>query len=594
MFEMAHAAAAPPRAPLLGSLVAALSLSLASAADASVVISPLRGTPDASPATQISFLGVPAGEISGVSVTGSSSGRHSGRLAGYATAAGASFLPARPFAQGERVTASATVGPRGHTERVSSTFYVARPSGYRPPAPGRPGAARPGTVQSYVSAPSLHPPVVAITTSAPGQSPGDIFLTPTHGLGQSGPMIVDGAGRLLWYQPVPTGEVATNLQVQSYRGAPALVWWQGSIPATLGVGFGQDEIYSTAYKPIATVSGGNGYQADLHDFQLTPQGSAFVTAYTLIDADLSSVGGSRSGILQDGLLQEIDIPTGLVMFEWHAYGHVELDDSYSTPPRGAGLPWDFFHINSISLDTSNDEDFIVSSRNTWAAYEIDHRSGAIMWRLGGRHSSFKMGAGTGTAWQHDVRWQSDHTLTIFDNGAVPKQHSQSRAIRERIDWAHRKVNLVGRYVRTPALLAGSQGNVQVLADGSSFVGWGEAPNFTEFGSAGQVLFDGRIPLPGQSYRAFRYPWSAAPAAPPALVVKANAGTVSAYMSWNGATGVAAWRLLAGAGPTTLSPLATSVAAGFETVITAPSGAPYFAVQALDASGGVLGTSAATR
>ena len=135
---------------------------------------------------------------------------------------------------------------------------------------------------------------MTVTTAAPGAAPGDVFITPTHGLGQSGPMIIDGRGGLVWFKPVPTGEVATDLNVQSYRGQPVLTWWQGFI-AKLGVGFGTDEIYSSSYTPIASVSAGNGYKADLHAFQLTPQGSAFITAYSLVDADLSSAGGSRQG-----------------------------------------------------------------------------------------------------------------------------------------------------------------------------------------------------------------------------------------------------------------------------------------------------------
>jgi hypothetical protein len=174
-------------------------------------------------------------------------------------------------------------------------------------------------------------------------------------------------------------------------------------------------------------------------------------------------------------------------------------------------------------DPWGDGNLILSARNTWAAYEISHLSGAVLWRLGGKRSSFKMGSGTGTAWQHDVRWQPDYTLTIFDNGAVPRVHSQLRVIHERIDWAHRKVTLVGRDVRTPALLTGSQGDDQLLSDGDSFVGWGEEPYFTEFGPTGQILFEGRIPYPGQSYRAFRFPWSATPAARPAVAVISKAG-----------------------------------------------------------------------
>ncbi len=572
-------------------LVVVVSAGGATADARTLAISPLNGTPDASPGTQISFLGVPGNEITSVSVVGSRSGGHSGKLRSYLSSAGASFLPNKGFYQGERVTVSALVGPRGHTRRVGTSFTVARLSGYRAPATGPPAKARSDSVQSFLSEPTLHPPKVAITTSSPTASVGDVFITPTHGLGQSGPMIFDAHGKLIWYLALPSADVATDLKVASYRGQPVLTWWQGRIPVTLGVGFGHDEIYDTSYRPVASVSAGNGYEADLHDLQITPQGSAFITAYTLVDADLSSVGGSRSGTIQDSLLQEIDIATGLVMFEWHAYGHVDLHDSYTVPPV-TGPPWDFFHINSISLDSWGDGNFIVSSRNTWAAYEIDHVSGNVMWRLGGKRSSFKMGPGTGTAYQHDVRWQPDHTLTIFDNGAVPNAHSQSRIVRERIDWKRRKVTLISRSVHVPALLTGSQGNEQVLDNGNSFVGWGEFPYFTEFSTTGQILFDGHFPWPGQSYRAYRFPWSATPAAPPKAAVVTKGAVSTVYASWNGATGVSAWRVLGGTGASTLMPVATAPNVGFETPITAAS-ANSFAVQALGAGGEVLSTSVAT-
>jgi hypothetical protein len=570
-------------------LVTGVALAPAVAAGA-VAVSPLNGTPDASPYTQISFLGAHANEIAGVSVVGSSSGRHAGRLEGYASAPGASFLPTHQFSQGERVTATALVGPKGHAQRVGSTFYIARLAAFKPPPSGAPAPAKAGTVESFASEPALHPPKVAVTVNSPAASTEDIFLTPSHGLGSSGPMIISSRGGLVWYLPLPPGEVAEDFQLQHYQGQPVLTWWQGHIPEQLGVGFGIDEIYNTAYQRAATVSAGNGYQADLHEMQITSQGSAFITAYTLVDADLSSVGGSRNGILQDALLQEIDIRTGLVMFEWHAYGHVELGDSYTHPSASAGTPWDFFHVNSISPDPSGDGDFIVSSRNTWTAYEISDTTGAVLWRLGGKRSSFKMGPGTGTAYQHDVVWQPDGTLTVFDNGAVPKAHSQSRVIRERIDFVHKKVTLVSRYVRAPALLTGSQGDDQVLGNGNSFVGWGEDPYFTEFSPTGQMLFDAHIPAPGQSYRVYRFPWSGVPAGAPSVAVSAKGGKATIYASWNGATGVSSWRVIAGAHQTGLVPIASAPVAGFETAITVQSPDPYFAVQALDSAGQVLGSS----
>jgi hypothetical protein len=435
----------------------------------------------------------------------------------------------------------------------------------------------------------LQPPSLQVTVDSPAVAPGYVFLAPSHGYGQSGPMIVDSAGQLVWFQPAPSGTLAMDLQVQEYEGKRVLVWWQGRIIG--GVGFGRAEIYGSNYQPVAQIAAGNGYEADLHSLRITPQGSAFITAYSHVRADLSPAGGARDGTLRDAILQEIDIKTGLVMFEWHAYGHVPFTDSYERPGP-AQQPWDYFHINSVSLDPWDDGDFIISARNTWTAYEIDHHSGAVSWQIGGKHASFRMGPGTGTAWQHDVRWQTDHTLTVFDNGATPKVHSQSRVIRERIDWAHRTVKLLTRNVHTPAVLSGSQGDDQLLPNGDSFVGWGEEPYLTEFSPTGQILFDAHLAAPGQSYRAYRFPWSASPASPPAIALKSSgADAVTVYASWNGATGVSAWTLLAGSSSTALRPIATSARTGFETTIAVRSRETWFAVQARGPGGQLLATSA---
>jgi Arylsulfotransferase (ASST) len=570
--------------------VSSAALAAFSSSAFALTISPLNGTPDASPDTQISFLGAPASQISNVSVVGSRSGHHSGSLRSYASATGASFLPARGFSEGERVTVTASVGTRGHSARVGTSFTVAHLVEYPSAGASPPLAAKPGANQSFVSQPGLQPPTVSMTSTPSAATDSDIFLTTDSNYGQNGAMIIDSAGRLVWFQPAAKGDDVEDLQVQSYAGKPVLTYWQGGI--TLGVGFGSDRILGTNYQPIASVTAGNGYYADLHELKLTAQGSAYLSAYTLVRADLSSVGGSRDGALQDAIVQEVDVKTGLVMFEWHAYGHVSLSDSYASPPHDANRPWDFFHLNSISPDPWGDGNFLISSRNTWTVYEINHQSGSILWRIGGKKSSFRMGAGTGTAYQHDARWQPDHTITIFDNGATPKAHSQSRAIHETIDFKHRTVDLLGRDVRTPPLLSGSQGDNQVQPNGNVFVGWGEEPYFTEFNAAGQTVLDGHLPAPAQVYRALRFAWSATPATVPAIALKSEAASTVVYASWNGATGVAAWRVLAGPTPAALSTVAQVPSSGFETAIPTPSVAPVFAVQALGAGGEALANSRA--
>ncbi|MHB1858663.1 MAG: arylsulfotransferase family protein [Solirubrobacteraceae bacterium] len=564
-----------------------------------VTISPLPGTPDANPHTQISFLGVPASDISNVTVVGSRSGHHRGALRSYVSAPGASFLPSTPFAEGERVTVSATISSGARRRRVGSSFTIARLFHYRFPPVQH---AKPAASSSYASAPGLRAPPLTITTDAPDATPGDIFFGSNEGDYARGPTIVGERGQLVWFHEIPVGDHAMDFKVAQYEGKPVLLWWQGHIPP-IGVGFGEDEIYNARYEHIATIHAGNGMHADLHEAQLEPDGSALLTAYTLVQANETSVGGYSDAGLLDATFQQVDVKTGLVMFEWQSYGHVPLTDSYSKPSRKRGWPYDYFHINSISPDPNGDGNLLISSRNTSAGFEINHLNGKVMWELGGKHSSFEMGAGTRTAYQHDIEWQKDGTVTIFDDGASPKVHQQSRALHESIDFETREVKVLSILSHSPPLLAQSQGNYQVLPDGNAFVGWGQEPYFSEYGRRGELLFDAHLPPGSSSYRAYRFPWTGTPSTPPGIAVAgpgkgartSGTGTpLTVYASWNGATQVASWRVLGGARKSRLAPVASVPLSGFQTEIVLHTRDSWIAVQALSASGEALGTSVTVR
>jgi hypothetical protein len=394
----------------------------------------------------------------------------------------------------------------------------------------------------------------------------------------------------VWFKALPANTAATNLRVQRYDGQPVLTWWQGDI-SVHGFGLGEDEIADSTYTDIARVKAGNGLQADLHDFQLTPQGTAVITAYDPILCNLSSVGGPAYGAVTNGVFQQIDVRTGLVMYEWTSLDHVGLAESYEQASRSTtASPFDFFHINSINVD--QDASFLISARNTWTTYDIDAQSGQIVWRLGGRHSSFTMGPGTQTAWQHDPRELANGSFSIFDNGASPPVHGQSRGIVLSLDTQHRTATLISQITHPQPLLADSQGNLQALANGDWFVGWGQIPDFSEFGGAGELLFDAHFPPHTQSYRSFRFAWTGNPAHAPAFAVQpASPGPGTVYASWNGATLVASWRVSAGPTPSALEQVAEAPRSGFETAIPLPAGTagPYVTVQALDAAGAVIGT-----
>ena len=537
---------------------------------------------------------MPAAAISDVSVVGSRSGAHAGDLLAYSQGDGASFVPTQPFAEGERVQVRATIDAGGARQLVTDEFAVAQQDELtRTPETIHGGSA--SEVQRFRSRPDLRPPFVTVTASSPAVAPGDVFVAPYTGPGQAGPMIFDGQGALVWFEPLPTDTFATNFRVQEYFGEPVLTWWQGDI-SVHGFGIGEDVIENSAYEEIARIRAGNGVAADLHDVQLTPQGTALITAYEPIRCDLSPVGGSPDGAVTDGIVQEVDVRTGLVMFQWSSLDHVALSESYANVrDSSARSPFDYFHINSIDVDP--DGTLLVSARNTWTVYEIDRRTGEIVWRLGGKRSDFAIGAGAATAWQHDPRVLADGEISIFDNGASPAVHSQSRAIVLSLDEQSRTATLVQQIFHPPPLLAESQGNVQSLANGDWLVGWGQEPELSEFDAAGALLFDARLPPHTQSYRAFRFQWTGTPRERPAFAFVASrhgAGTV--YASWNGATLVSEWRVLAGSGATRLAPVAQAPRSGFETAIALPTGTSgrYVTVQALDAGGSVLGTAAVAR
>jgi hypothetical protein len=570
----------------------------AALADGRVTVSPEPDSRDASVSTQISMLGVPASELLHVRVAGSQSGAHAGRLIAYSQDDGASFVSSKPFTQGERVSVHAELrdGAQSIPFAWSFTAAVQDHGGVAGGSP-RP-APQKAVYQSFRSRPDLQPPTVAVTTRAPGATPGDIFIAPYSGPGQYGPMILGEDGSLLWFEPLsPSGTRAADFRVQQYEGKPVLTWWQDPLIAD-GSSKSGEVITDSSYRRIAVVRAGNGYQPDLHEFQITPQGVGIITVYDGIDCNLSAVGGPEDAAVADTLFQEIDLKTGLVMYEWHSLDHVPLADSYASAKHSSRTtPLDFFHINAV--DVEQDGELLVDARNTWAAYDLDEHSGQVRWQLGGKHSSFTMGPGTRTAWQHDARVQADGTITFFDNGATPAVHSQSRAIQVRLDVQAKTATLVREQAHpaTP-LVAGSQGNVQVLSNGAWMVGWGEAPYLSEFSPSGQLLFDAHLPSKYESYRAYRLPWSGEPTSRPALAAaRAPSGRgLVVYASWNGATDVASWRVLTGASPGSLIAAGAAPRGGFETAVAVAGAAPgsYVQVQALNAAGTVIGASAVKR
>jgi Arylsulfotransferase (ASST) len=580
--ESSAAAAAPACLP---------STPVGSAEVAGVSVSPAPGSVTASPHTSISLLGARPGQISRLTVEGSGSGAHAGRLLAFSQGDGETFVPDTPFRDGERVTVKALLS--APSRQLSYGFRVDTPvetstvASFPNPAPA--GA----DVQSFYTLPGAHPPVMTVTTPDHDPGEGEILTTNGPGPGQYGPLIYTPAGRLVWFEPLSGGQVAEDLNEQTFDGQRDLTWWKGRV-LSLGFGQGEDIVMDSRYQVVARVHGGNGLDADLHDFQIAPGNVAYITAFNPIRCDLRAAGGERDGAIIDTAIQEIDMNTGLVRWEWHSLDHVGAGESEVETPKDSS-PWDYFHLNSI--DPEPDGDLLISARSTWAAYQLQGASGQILWRLGGTNSSFKMGPGTRMAWQHDGRMLPDGELTFFDDGSNPPIHRESRGLRVALDTKAKVARLLFAYThRDPPLLASSQGNMQTLADGNAVVGYGGVPAISEYAPDGKLVFDAHMPFDMSFYRAFRFPWEGRPSTPPAVAASLNdtGEETIVHASWNGATGVSSWRVLAGSSPTSLKVTSEIPSQSFESSLTLPVRYAYVEVQALDGAGRVLAGSSAAR
>jgi hypothetical protein len=447
-------------------------------------------------------------------------------------------------------------------------------------------------VQTFESYPGLHPASVKVGLNHGSQFAGLILMDSHFGPGQQGPIIVDSDGHLVWFKELSdSGEAvrAFNLKAESYIGRPVLTWYEG--PVVSGHGEGHYVIVDGSYSQIAVVEAGNGYKGDLHEFFLTQQGTAFFTCYGTAYADLSSLGGGKHAPYFYGVAQEVDVKTGKVLFQWRSDEHVAFAESYAPLPKDGTIPWDYFHINSISL--SGPDDLLISSRHTWTVFKVNRSTGAVLSRMGGKKSDFKFGPGAAYAWQHDVTQQPDGRVTVFDNGTgLYVTQPVSRGLLLAVDDATGTVSLVHAYSHPGnALRAGALGSVQVLPGGHVFVGWGVHAWFTEFEPDGTAVLDGNLAGSAtQSYRAFRSPWTGRPADPPGVAVKPTNEGMTVFAAWNGATEVSRWAVLAGNDRSRLSTVKVEAKNGFETAIAVAARMRYVAVSALDAGSQQLGLS----
>ncbi len=499
--------------------------------------------------------------------------------------------------------ASAAAHSRGGNDRGDQWHPQSWPShgharssqshgGQQPPNVTVPG------IDTSVDAQDLAPTPIDVLENGDGTAAGDIFTAPkivTAGTpGQQGPEIVDNEGDPFFFLPIDLPYQATDFRVQQYRGKPVLTFDVGQSTGGPGHSSGVDVILNQHYQQIATVSAGNGLTADQHEFRLTDDGTALITSYHAVPYDLTPYGGPANGQVFDGVAQEIDIATGKVVWQWDSLDHVPLSDSYIPVPTSPSTPWDYFHINAVNPDT--DGNILISGRGVSTVFKVRHNaSGNIIWRLGGKESTFDLGAGVQFNGQHNALPETGHpnTYRIFDNGngGGPATGNPSRIIDVKLNTSNDTATLAGSVQHPDGLISTSQGNAQRLSNGDLFVGWGSAGRLSEFDGSGNLVWDGQVPTGYDTYRDYRSPWVGKPLTDPTVTASRTDPThVDLHAIWNGATEVDRWLVLSGPNRGHLHPVGLLDWDGLNTEATVRTSDANVEVVALDADGNAIGRS----
>jgi hypothetical protein len=438
-------------------------------------------------------------------------------------------------------------------------------------------------VATSLSRPDLVPPSPVIDRAATGDvAPGLLFATPLASeITDAGVLVYGDDGQVVYFRPA-TGTAVGNAAVHELNGEPVLAWFEGFPLAGPASYRGEYVLVDANYHEVTRLRMSNGYDADIHDLYITPEGTALLLAYYPMLCDEAVMSGcTPGGTVFDGVIQEVDIATGIVLFEWHAADHLSMTDSFADP---ATDPFDFLHPNSLDID--DDGNILMSARLTSSLYKIDRVTGEVLFVFGGKQNQFTYvdeGSDTiqGPDYPHDFRPLGGGRYTYFDNGV--QRQTESRGAIVALDVGSMTATYEESITHDPPLFETSQGRMQTLANGNELIAWGGSGVATEYAIDRTVAFEASLGV--GTYRQVRDAWIGAPTDPPdAVVVDDGSDGAVVAVSWNGDTRAAAWQLLAGDTPDALSLLSTVPRTGFETRVPVTGRHAFVAVQALDSDG----------
>ncbi|KAL4909332.1 hypothetical protein BDW74DRAFT_146397 [Aspergillus multicolor] len=428
----------------------------------------------------------------------------------------------------------------------------------------------------FKSRTDLAPPRLNITIpAAPDVEKGYLFVAPfagyadttgeQHGPRQAAPYIFRDDGELVWSGYGYYSIWATNFQKARWKGKDVLFCFEGDHNPGYGHGHGHTTILDQHYETIRELRAGNHKLTDKHEFHVINEETALIQIYQPVPADLTPWGASpEQQWIVDAIIQELDIETGELLFEWSSLEHVSPDEAIlpiNPGQAGSGYnssdAWDYFHINSVDKDSEGN--YLISARDACSVHKINGTSGEIIWRLGGVKSDFELGENVKFCFQHHARYVSKEgskeVISLYDNAAHGTEDGRGHEVHTHpfsqgkiieVDTATWKATIVQAFQPPDGLLSKSQGSTQLLPNGNVIVNWGSEGALTEYRADGTPIFhaymdSGYLGLGVENYRGFRYNWTGLPNEAPAIVSLENNEGTNVYVSWNGDTETKVWR-----------------------------------------------------
>jgi hypothetical protein len=286
---------------------------------------------------------------------------------------------------------------------------------------------------------------------------------------------IDNTGRVVWYRLFPDG-IGLNLMAQ----APGRYLAR---PPTPQVGDAEPWVELDPLGNVTRTLGCQlGLQPRLHDIILVPDGSYWVLCDEIRTMDLRADGGVAAARVTGTTVQHVSAD-GVLLFSWSPFDHFAITDVDLAERTGSNVNWT--HGNAIDLDA--DGNLLLSSRNLGEITKIDTRTGAVLWRMGGRRNEFSFIDTPMPAFshQHGARALVAGELMLLDNMGDP---NESRAERYVVNEAARIARLVRSYAAVPGAFTEIGGSVQRGDAGRTLVSFGTAGRVEEYDAEGRVVW----------------------------------------------------------------------------------------------------------